>query len=115
MNWTYQRSPNTFLPNVNGQYRFSSLNSFLTTNTPNRVVIANGNPSLDFREYDTFLYAGDDWKIRQNLTLNLGLTWTYYGQPANLFHDLTSKPFRHLHAQGLYPAAGPISSPLVGQ
>jgi hypothetical protein len=91
VNWTYSRSPNIFLPQVNGAYRFSSLNSFLTTDQPNRIIIAQGNPSLDFREYDTFLFAGDDWKISQNLTLNLGLTWTYYGQPANLFHDLTTK------------------------
>jgi len=90
VNWTYQRSPNIFLPVLNGQYRFSSLASFLTTNTPNRVQIAQGNPGLDFREYDTFAYAGDDWKIGRNLTLNLGVTWTYYGQPANLFHDLTT-------------------------
>ena len=55
------------------------------------VTIAQGNPVLDFREYDTFLYGGDDWKIRQNLTLNLGLTWTYYGNPAQLFTDVTNK------------------------
>ncbi|PYP91938.1 MAG: hypothetical protein DMG65_05730 [Candidatus Angelobacter sp. Gp1-AA117] len=91
VNWTYQRSPNIFLPIVNGAYRFSSLNTFLTTNTPNRVQIANGNPNLDFREYDTFLYFGDDWKIKQNLTINAGLTWTYYGQPANLFNQLTTQ------------------------
>lgn len=89
VNWTYQRSPNIFLPVINGAYRFTSLNSFLTTNVPNRVQIAQGNPNLDFREYDTFAYGGDDWKIGRNLTLNLGVTWTYYGQPANLFHDLT--------------------------
>ena len=44
---------------------------------------------LDFREHDTFVYAGDDWKIGQHLTLNLGLTWSYYGQPANLFDQIT--------------------------
>ncbi len=89
-NFSYQRSPNIFLPIINGQYRFTSLNSFLTTYTPNRVQVANGNPSLDFREYDTFLYAGDDWKIGSNLTLNLGVTWTYYGTPSNLFNNLTT-------------------------
>ena len=89
-NYTYQRSPNTFLPNLNGAFRFADWQSF-AANTPNRVRIAAGTPTLDFREHDTFLYAGDDWKIKQNLTLNLGLTWTYYGQPANLFNDLTTQ------------------------
>jgi hypothetical protein len=88
-NYTYQRSPNTFLPNLNGAFRFADWQAF-AANTPNRVRIAAGTPTLDFREHDTFLYAGDDWKLRQNLTVNLGLTWTYYGQPANLFNDLTT-------------------------
>jgi len=90
VNYTFQRSPNTFLPNLNGAFRFNDWQSFFN-NTPNRVRVANGTSTLDFREHDTFLYAGDDWKIRQNLTLNLGLTWTYYGQPLNLFSDLTNK------------------------
>jgi hypothetical protein len=90
VNYTYQRSPNTFLPNLNGAFRFADWQAF-AANTPNRVRIAAGTPTLDFREHDTFLYAGDDWKVRQNLTVNLGLTWTYYGQPANLFNDLTTQ------------------------
>jgi Carboxypeptidase regulatory-like domain len=90
VNFTYQRSPNTFLPDINGQFRFASMASFLTSDIPNRILIANGNPILDFREYDTFLYAGDDWKIAKSLTLNLGLTWTYYGQPANLFNSVST-------------------------
>jgi hypothetical protein len=99
VNYTYQRSPNVFLPNLNGAFRFGTLNpatddlgtqfGLFMANTPNRLRVAQGDPSLDFREHDTFLYAGDDWKIGQNLTLNLGLTWSYYGQPENLFHDLT--------------------------
>ncbi len=89
VNWTYQRSPNIFLPTVNGQFRFTNFNSFVA-NTPNRVQVASGPSSLDFREYDTFAYVGDDWKVKSNLTLNLGLTWSYYGQPANLFNDITS-------------------------
>jgi len=96
VNFTYQRSPNAFLPVVNGSYRFgdASLSTpsvfdyqFLAQNVPNRIQIASGNPSLDFREKDTFVYFGDDFKIKNNLTLNLGITWSYYGQPANLFHD----------------------------
>jgi len=115
VNWTYQRSPNTFLPDINGQFRFNSFGDLsvplsvnpasvgcpsadpasctpgFVTNQPDRVRIANGPSTLDFREYDTFAYAGDDWKIAQNLTLNLGLTWTFYGQPENLFNQLTTQ------------------------
>jgi len=90
VNWTYQRSPNIFLPIINGQFRFASEASFLTTDIANRIQIAQGQESLDFREYDTFLYGGDDWKISKNLTVNLGVTWTYYGQPANLFNQITA-------------------------
>src|SRR5579884_1395190 len=88
VNFTYQRSPNVFLPGINGIYQFTSYTNFFN-NTPAAITVAQGNTVSDFREYDTFLYAGDDWKLSQNLTLNLGLTWSYYGQPANLFHDET--------------------------
>lgn len=87
VNYTFQRSPNIFLPNIDGAFRFANWSNFVINN-PNRVQLAAGNPSLDFREHDTFLYGGDDWKIGRNLTLNLGLTWSYYGQPANLFNQL---------------------------
>jgi Carboxypeptidase regulatory-like domain len=90
VNFTYQRSPNIFLPNFNGSYRFSNWATF-GADTPNRIQIAQGSPSLDFREKDTFLYFGDDFKVKNNLTLNLGVTWSYYGQPANLFHTITVK------------------------
>ena len=91
MNYTFQRSPNIFLPTINGAFRFASTGaSFRRPTAPNRVQLAAGNPSLDFREHDTFLYGGDDWKIGRNLTVNLGLTWSYYGQPANLFNQISS-------------------------
>ena len=88
VNFTFQRSPNAFLPNENGQFRFADLGHF-AADIPNRIRIASGNPNLDFREKDTFVYFGDDYKIKSNLTLNLGITWSYYGQPANLFHTNT--------------------------
>jgi hypothetical protein len=106
VNWTYQRSPNTFLPNINGAYRFGvggttdpfcgshitidcSFLNFMTNN-PDRIRVALGPSVLDFREYDTFLYGGDDWKMTQHLTVQFGLTWSYYGQPANIFNEITT-------------------------
>src|SRR6267142_1931071 len=82
VNFTYQRSPNAFLPNLNGTFRFNDL-AGVGNNAPNRIQIASGNSDLDFREKDTFQYFGDDSKIKKNLTLKLGIDWSYYGQPAN--------------------------------
>jgi hypothetical protein len=90
VNFTYQRSPNNFLPYVNGQYEFSDYGG-MAANTPTRIRVADGNANLDFREKDTFLYFQDDIKLSKNLTVNAGLTWSYYGQPANLFHQQTTK------------------------
>lgn len=87
-NITLQKSPNVFLPNFNGAFSYTNWGTF-AANTPSTVAITEGNPNFGFKEWDTFLYFGDDWKVKDNLTLNLGLTWSYYGQPANLFHQET--------------------------
>jgi hypothetical protein len=120
VNYTFQRSPNIFLPNINGAFRYTSWTNFAQTNQPNRVQLASGDPSLDFREHDTFLYVGDDWKIGRSLTLNLGLTWSYYGQPANLFNSITvpreSNPATALWASTSSPlTTGSPTSPINGQ
>jgi hypothetical protein len=119
VNYTFQRSPNIFLPLIDGSFRFGSWSSF-AANTPNRVQIASGSPSLDFREHDTFLYGGDDWKIGRSLTLNLGLTWSYYGQPANLFNQQEvpreSNPATAFWAATSSPTTtGSATSPINGQ
>src|ERR1700683_386667 len=85
-NITIQKSPNTFLPNGNGAFQYSDWGTY-AANVPNFTSVTLGNPKLDFIEHDTFFYVGDDWKITDHLTLNLGLTYSYYGQPADLFHN----------------------------
>jgi hypothetical protein len=86
VNLTLQKSPNTFLPNGNGFFEYSDWETY-AANSPLFTSVTVGSPKLDFVEHDTFFYFGDDWKVTNHLTLNLGLTYTYYGQPANLFHN----------------------------
>ena len=87
--FVYQRSPNQYLANVNGTYGPGAWDQFVPFLYP--VLIANGSPAYDFREHDLFLYVQDDWKLRSDLTLTLGLTWSYFSQPSNLLHDLTTQ------------------------
>ncbi len=89
VNYTYQRTINTFFPYINGGFTFANWDA-VAANTPDAVEVGTGNPVLDFREHDLFLYAGDDYKLKSNLTLNLGLTWTYFGSPENLFNQITT-------------------------
>jgi len=89
-NLTYQRSPNVFPANENGTYGFSTIANYIQ-DIPTTVGLTVGDPILDFREHDNFLYVGDDLKATRNLTLNLGLSYAYFGQPANLFNTETTK------------------------
>jgi hypothetical protein len=86
-----QRSPNYGLFFVNGAFTFADL-SHLISNVPasSSTTVAYGPPVLRFKENDVALYYQDDWRVKDNLTLNLGLRWEFYQQASNLLHDLSA-------------------------
>jgi len=58
--------------------------SFGIANIDNRTLA--GSPTIPYKFYTMYqremaAYFKDDWKIRPDLTLNLGVHWDYYGQP----------------------------------
>ncbi len=83
-----QRSPNVFLPGNNSEYVFGSF-SDIVANNPLETIIVEGNPKLPFHERDVAFYLQDDWKVKDNLTVNLGMRWEWNEQAINLLHDRT--------------------------
>ncbi|MGH9971871.1 MAG: carboxypeptidase regulatory-like domain-containing protein [Pyrinomonadaceae bacterium] len=81
----YTTSTVPFLPNYGGSYTFNSQTRVMN-NAPSAVSIALGDPTVPYTEIDQFYFFQDDFKIRPNLTLNIGMRYEYTGQPIN---DLT--------------------------
>jgi hypothetical protein len=83
------RAPNVFLPQTNGQYFFAGADAVgawdaFFSQSPSQVSLTNGNSTVPFKEQDVNLYLGDDWRIKDNLTLNLGVRWEFQQQAINL-------------------------------
>jgi hypothetical protein len=75
---------------ANGTVVYSSLDLSTSSFLVNSVSSATFNASLPLnglRKTEVYSYAQDEWKFRPNLTLNLGLRYTFY----NIFHEVHGK------------------------
>src|ERR1044072_3189771 len=74
-----------------GEPTFGAFTQALVTIDPR-----NGNQPEYYRGYranEWAAYFQDDWKVRRNLTFNVGLRWEYFGPPHNFRSGLDSNFF----------------------
>jgi hypothetical protein len=76
--------------NPNGQYIFGSLANFLTNKpTSFNAPLSIGVSPRDLRQTIFGGYFQDDWKLRPNLTLNLGLRYEFASVPTEVNNKLS--------------------------
>lgn len=63
----------------------NGITGMLEGNTQGSLAV--GNPTTPFTEPDLAFYFQDNWKVRPDLTLNLGVRYEYFGQSVDLLHS----------------------------
>ncbi len=86
----------------NGNFVFPSYTQF-STGTPTQLSITQGSPSASVNYFDAEPYVQDDWRVRPNITISLGLRY----EAQNNIHDHNDWAPRFGFAWGVGGRSGP--------
>lgn len=90
-------SPQSFTQRSRGDYEYTNLLTFLQDGTPTSLAERSlGDPIYYADQSAVYFYANDNWRIRQNLTINLGLRYEYttipFSQRSQSLNSIASAP-----------------------
>jgi carboxypeptidase family protein len=69
-------SPQHFIQRERGDYDYATIEEFLLDQLPSDQAQRNlGSTSYYGNQWATYLYGNDTWRLKKNLTLNLGMRW----------------------------------------
>ena len=75
-------SPQQFTQRLRGDYEYGSLETYLRDLSPDIFGERNAGNNIYYgNQKILYAFAQDDWRIRQNLTLNLGVNYSYQQVP----------------------------------
>jgi hypothetical protein len=78
-------APQSFTQRARGDYEYTQTLSFLQDKVPDSLAErSNGNSIYYGDQSALYWYVNDNWRIRPNLTLNLGLRYEYTTIPSTL-------------------------------
>lgn len=90
-------SPQSFTQRARGDYDYNTVDLYLRDVNPDNLAERSlGNPAYYGDQIGIFWYASDSWRIRQNVTVNLGLRHEYttipFGERAQKLNIAASVP-----------------------
>ncbi|HUJ95769.1 MAG TPA: carboxypeptidase regulatory-like domain-containing protein [Terriglobales bacterium] len=75
-------TPQMFIQRSRGDYEYSTLNLFAFDQIPDELAERSfGSVGYSGDQYGLYWYANDIWKVRPNLSLNLGVRYEYNSTP----------------------------------